>query len=95
MMVGELTNVRQQAVLLRDDNVGVTTESIPRKIQRNGDGREFYSTLNRGWLEQLNIKDQSAPTLHSLSMGVKPVIVQHPAIIIQPSTVLEEVDHDV
>lgn len=91
-MAGE--QLLKQAVLLRDDSVGVATEKKPRKIQRNGDGREFYSTLNRGWLDQLDIKGQSEPTLHSLSMGVQPVIVQHPAIIIQPARVLQEEGYD-
>lgn len=85
----------KQAVMLRDESVGVATEKKPRKIQLlNGDGNSYYSSLNPGWLDQLDIKGQSEPTLHSLSMGVRPVVVQYPAIIIQPARVLQEEGYD-
>lgn len=94
-MVGEPATVRQQAVLLRDGSVGVQTEQTPRKIQQlNGNGNSFYSSLNQGWLDMLDIKGQSEPTLHSLSLGIQPVIVQQPAIIIQPARVIQEDGYD-
>ena len=82
-------NTRNNAVLLRDDSMGVFTESTPRKIQQK-EGREFYCSVNPDWLEQLEMGDQGYPTLHSFSLGVYPVIVQNPAIIIQPADILED-----
>lgn len=87
-MAGDLNDIRSKAVLLRDDSVGVSTENKPRKIQRNGSEGVYYSTISPDWLEQLNLAEQSEPTLHSLSLGIRPVIVQNPAIIIQPASIL-------
>lgn len=83
-------DVRQMAVLLTDDSVGVTTEQNNRKIQANGDA--YKTTLSPSWLHQLNIAEQSAETKHSLSLGVRPVIVQQPAIIVQPAELLENAE---
>lgn len=80
-----------EAVLLRDDSIGVSTETKTRKIQ-NGDS--FRVTLNADWVDQLNLSSEGMQTVHSVSMGIKPVIVQHPAIIVQPASVLSEVNHD-
>ena len=82
-----LDKVRQQAVLLSDDSMGVDIEEQTRKIQFNH--RSFYTTLRRSWLSQLDLAEQSTETKHSLSLGVRPVIVQQPAIIVQPAAVLE------
>lgn len=87
-MADEPLRRTHDAVLLREDSVGVTTENEPRKIQLNG--RAFYTTMSPSWLDQLNIAEKSAETLHSLTTGQQPVIVQHPAIIVQPKHILEE-----
>jgi len=76
-------------VALREDSVGIQLETTPRKIQERND-TGYVVSLNQDWLEQLELAEQSAATLHSVNMAVKPVIVQHPAIIIQPQGVLEE-----
>lgn len=86
-MDGQSPGIQAEAVLLRDDSVGVVTETKPRKVQVDG---SFYTTLNSDWLAQLNLGDQGAPTLHSLSLGIRPVIVQNPAIIVQPQSVLDQ-----
>lgn len=78
-----------EAVLLRDDSVGVATETKTRTIQ-NGDACRV--TLNKNWVDQLNLADDGAQTVHSVSMGIKPVVVQHPAIIVQPARIIGEVD---
>jgi len=89
-MAGEPSRLRREAVLLRDDSMGVATEDKPRKIQkRERHNNGYYCSLKGEWLAQLNLDEQSEATLHSMSMGVKPVIVQNPAIIIQPKGVLE------
>lgn len=79
---------RQEAVLLRDDELGISTESTPRAVQLNGEDYRKI-TLNANWLEQLNISEPGSQTVHSLSVGRKPVVVQNPAIIIQPMAALE------
>lgn len=79
------------AVPLREDSVGVSTEDVPRSIQVNGE-KYRKVTLNRDWLEQLNIAELGSQTVHSVSLAVNPVVVQHPAIIIQPASVIGEVD---
>jgi hypothetical protein len=84
-------NPSTEAVLLRDGSVGVSTENTPRSVQSNGEnGRKV--TLNPAYTDQLDL-EPGAATLHSLSVGVKPVLVQHPAIIVQPASVLGE-NHD-
>ncbi|MFB6198027.1 MAG: hypothetical protein ABEI52_07145 [Halobacteriaceae archaeon] len=88
-MAGELSRVRQNAVPLRDDSIGVATENNPRKLQSNGNAGSYYCTLNPDWLEQLQLAEQGEATLHSVSMGTYPVLVQNPAIIIQPASVIE------
>lgn len=76
-----------QPVPLADDSVGCVTEATPRSIQN---GTEVYSvSLNRGYLSQLGLKEQGAPTLQALA--TRPVVVRHPAIIIQPA---ELIDHE-
>lgn len=93
-MAGHLDDLRRQAVLLSGNSVGVTTETTPRRIQHRNNGT-YYSTVDRRWLEQLNLAEQGEKTLHSLSLGRRPVIVQKPAIIIQPADLIQEVDgHD-
>lgn len=76
-------------VALRDDSMGVMLENKPRKIQQKND-REYRVSVSPDWLEKLEMDEQGHPTLHSFSLGVYPVIVQNPAIIIQPAGVLEE-----
>lgn len=76
---------------LRDDAVGVSLEMKPRKVQKHRENG-FYCSLKPEWLQQLNLDEQSALTLHSLSVGAKPVIVQNPAIIIQPADILPDSD---
>jgi len=83
-----------EAVLLHDDSLGVATDNKPRKVQRNGRDNTFRVSLKADWLEQLNIADQGSPTLHSLSLARMPVLVQNPAIIVQPASVLGGVDDD-
>jgi len=85
-----IDDVRRQAVLLTDDSVGVATEQSNRKIQANGEA--FKITLSPSWLDQLNLAKQSAETTHSLSLGMRPVIVQQPAIIVQPAALIEEIE---
>jgi len=72
--------------------MGVATESKPRKVQLRNDQDTYTVTLNADWLSQLGMDEQSEPTVHSMSIGMHPVIVQNPAIIIQPMTVLEDDD---
>lgn len=80
-----------EVVLLRDDSVGVSTETKTRKIQ-NGDSCRV--TLNHNWVDQLNLASEGMQTVHSVSLGIKPVVVQNPAIIIQPASIIGEVDDD-
>ncbi len=74
-----------KAVPLADDSPGCATETRPRQIQ-NG-SRVYYVSLNRDWLSQLGIGDQGSPTLHSFA--TRPVVVQEPALIIQPAEVVD------
>lgn len=85
---------RQTAVLLRDDSVGVATEHTARSIQENGRDRSFHVSLNPDWLEQLNLGQQGERTVHSMSLGQRPVVVQQPAIIVQPEAVLNAEVYD-
>ncbi len=71
-----------KAVPLADDSPGCVLEVTPRHIQ-NGD--VYWSSLNREWLSQLGLQDQGAPTVHALA--TRPVVIQNPAIIIQPAEV--------
>lgn len=71
------------ARLLADDPVGVERETSPRKIQKNGE-TTFYTYLSGGWLRQMNGATQGEPVYHSLTLGVCPIIVTEPAIIVQP-----------
>jgi hypothetical protein len=80
-------NPTTEAVLLRDGSLGVSTENTPRAVQDNGTNSRKV-TVNRDWLEQLEIAEPGSQTVHSLSMAIKPVIVQHPAIIVQPASVI-------
>lgn len=74
---------------LRDDAVGVSLETKPRKIQHSDNNGTYLCSLKPEWLQQLNLNEQSALTVHSFSVGANPVIVQNPAIIIQPATILQ------
>jgi hypothetical protein len=85
-----LTQLRHNAVLLKDDSIGVSTEETPRKLQHRNGQTGYYVSLNPDWVDQLNLGDDHETTLHSVSVGVQPVIVQNPAIIIQPKHVLED-----
>jgi len=89
-MVREPAQLRREAVLLRDDSMGVSTEDNPRKIQSRTQNGGFDCSFNPEWLEQLQLNDQGEPTVHSVSLGLKPVIVQNPAIIVQPYSVIED-----
>jgi hypothetical protein len=80
-------------VPLRDDSLGVSLETTPRKIQ-DSSNNGYYVTLNRDWLAQVDLAEQSAATLHSFSSGMSPVIVRNPAIIVQPAAVIEEGETD-
>lgn len=85
--MADIDDVRKRAVLLASDSVGVSTEQRRRKIQANGDS--FYTHISPSWLDQLNIASQSAETMHSLTLGIRPVIVQQPAVIVQPAKLIE------
>jgi len=86
-MVGPLND----AVALHEDSLGVWLEETPRKIQDDTDFENgFWCSLNRDWLAKLDLDEQGAATLHSLSTAQHPVIVRNPAIIIQPEGVLDE-----
>lgn len=87
-MAQEPGDIRENAVLLRDDSLGVSTEKKPRKIQQNGKSDSYSTTLPPKWLRQLGLDAQGELTLHSVSLGVRPVIVQNPAIIIQPASAI-------
>lgn len=81
--------VRQNAVLLTGDERGVATEDTPRNIQHDTRDNTYTCSLNADWLEQLSMAEQSAPTVQSMSMGVQPVIIQQPCVVIQPADVLQ------
>lgn len=83
-------NPGTEAVLLKDGALGVATETKTRNVQCNGRDNTYKVTLNREWLEELNIADQGVQTVHSKSSGLKPVLVQHPAIIVQPANIILE-----
>lgn len=83
-------SVRQTAVMLTEQSVGVSTEDQTRLIQHNGQTNGYSVTLNGDWLDQLELAEQSEATVHSMSMGMKPVIVQNPALIIQPADILDD-----
>jgi len=89
-MAGSNGNIAANATLLRGDSIGVSTEINSRLIQQNGGNNGFYCSLNGDWLDQLGLAEKSAETLHSVTVGARPVIVQQPAIIIQPAS---KVDH--
>jgi len=89
-MARDIDGLRRDTVLLRDDSMGVATENNPRKIQQRHDNNGFHCSLNSDWLEQLGLNEQGEATLHSVTMGVKPVIVQQPAIIVQPADLIQE-----
>lgn len=91
-MTGPDNKIRLSAVPLRDDARGVSLETQPRKIQFNEHNKGYSCSLKSDWLQQLNLDEQSALTLHSFSIGAKPVIVQNPAVIIQPMDVLPDLD---
>lgn len=79
----------REAVPLRDDQIGVSTESRTRKIQNhNGEYESYHISLNPAWLDQLGLAKQGEATVQSFSAGISPVIVQYPAIIVQPASVL-------
>lgn len=88
-MAGDTGPLQSNAVLLRDDSMGVMLENKPRKIQQL-DEREYRVSVSPDWLEKLEMDSQGHPTVHSFSLGVYPVIVQNPAIIIQPTGVLDD-----
>ncbi len=75
-------------VPLAEDSPGCSLENTPRSIQHGSNPPIYYVSLNRDWLSQLGIGQQSAPTVHSLA--TRPVTIQHPAIIIQPAEVVRE-----
>jgi len=79
--------LRDDPVPLADNTVGCVLETEPRSVQ-NG-GNSYSVTLNPDWLAQLNLQEQGAATVHSLSL--RPVEIRQPAIIVQPaSEVLRE-----
>lgn len=86
-MAQDIDTIRQRSVLLDDGSLGVDTETSPRLVQNHETGGIRVS-LDQSWAQQLNIADQGSETLHSLSLGHRPVIIQHPAIIIQPAAVV-------
>jgi len=75
----------ESPVPLADNTIGCSTETQPRSIQ-NG-SRVYTVSLNQSYLSQLGLKEQGAGTLHALA--TRPVVVEHPAIIIQPAEVIE------
>jgi len=77
-------------VALRDDSLGVSLEETPRHVQVRGDDEGYYCSLKGDWLQQLELDGQGKPTVHSLSLAHRPVIVRNPAIIIQPASILED-----
>jgi len=91
-MVPDLRQVRQNAVLLRGDELGVSTEHKRRKLQKHSQNDSFRCTLNPDWVRQLGLNgNEASQTVHSMTVGVKPVIVQNAAIIIQPASILTEI----
>lgn len=76
----------EKPVPLADGQAGCALEDQVRTIQ-NG-SKVFYASLNQSYLQQLALFEQGAPTKHSMTL--RPVIVKHPAYIIQPAEVLEE-----
>lgn len=75
----------KSAKYLADDPVGVERETTPRKIQQRPDRENlFMAFLSADWLRQLNSANHGEPAYHSLSLGIDPIIVTEPAIIIQP-----------
>jgi hypothetical protein len=70
--------------------MGVSLEQQTRTIQQRYDENGFYCSLKLDWLRQLGLDEKGEATLHSMSMGVQPVIVQNPAIIIQPASLIED-----
>jgi hypothetical protein len=77
---------RDKPVPLADDSAGCALEERIRRIQN---GSEVYQiSLNQGYLQQLNLWEQGAPTKHSVAL--RPVTIERPAYIVQPAEVLEE-----
>lgn len=73
-------------VPLADDSPGCALETNPRHIQ---DGSRVMSvSLNQDWASQLGIGRQGAPVVQA--MATRPVVIRHPAIIIQPAEVIDE-----
>jgi hypothetical protein len=73
-------------VPLADGSPGCALEDRIRKIQ-NG-SKVYQISLNRSYLQQLNLFEQGAATKHSVAM--RPVLIERPAYIIQPLEVLDE-----
>lgn len=93
VMADTLAQLRRRAILLRGDQMGCETEDETRKIQPNGNS--LFTSLQPRWLEQLNICEAGALTKHSLSSGLRPVIVQQPAIIVQPAELVDGEESEV
>lgn len=70
--------------------MGVFLETDPRLMQQETGSNSFRCSINPDWLQKLDLDEQGAATLHSFSLGVHPVVVQNPAIIIQPMSIIEE-----
>lgn len=87
-MAADLDAIRRNAILLSEESIGVRTEDDARLIRPNGNS--LYTSLSPTWLELLNICHAKAETKHSLSLGRQPVIVQKPAIIVQPADVVDQ-----
>lgn len=83
--------VPDEYVPLHEDVHGVSAESRPRHVQ-NG-GRTWDVSLNKDWLELLELAEQGAPTVHAVSVRGK-VRVEQPAYIIQPAAVVPGVEVD-
>lgn len=85
-----VANPLTDAVALHPENMGVWLEDSPRKVQDDSEyNNGFWCSLNREWLAKLDLDEQGAATLHSLSVANSPVIVKNPAIIIQPAHALD------
>jgi hypothetical protein len=80
----------RNTVELRDDSNGVSLERQTRTVQERHDENGYFVSLKLDWLNQLDLDEQGQPTLHSLSTGMNPVVIHHPAIIIQPADAIPE-----
>jgi hypothetical protein len=74
---------------LASDPIGVSRETKPRTISVNGES--FMTTIDPTFLRQLGL-DKGSQVYHSLHVAPHPVVVELPALIVQPVEVIQSAE---